>query len=175
MEFDCIEPDPQARETRGSSIASNSKVIASPVVSSQQPATSKGPGPGRIAEQQLEHTDRSTLKRILENAVPQTLQDVVIIYASVTGKRQGALFEETDVRKIYPKRICSAHWSAIQVTTASGLCSILDLTLQRKLKGFVTQESFALNDFLNNRFGHYYDSSSLHADRLRRQTGHKTA
>jgi len=29
--------------------------------------------------------DRGTLKRILENAVPQTLQDVVIVYAAVTG------------------------------------------------------------------------------------------
>ena len=29
--------------------------------------------------------DRVTLKRILENAVPQTLQDVVIVYAAVTG------------------------------------------------------------------------------------------
>ncbi len=32
--------------------------------------------------------DRATLKRILENAVPQTLQDVVIVYAAVTGMQQ---------------------------------------------------------------------------------------
>ncbi len=31
------------------------------------------------------NNDRDTLKRILENSVPQTLQDVVLIYAAVTG------------------------------------------------------------------------------------------
>ncbi len=39
--------------------------------------------------------DRGTLKRILENAVPQTLQDVVVIYVAVTGKQDGDLREET--------------------------------------------------------------------------------
>src|SRR5580692_8072073 len=38
--------------------------------------------------------DRGTLKRILENAVPQTLQDVVIVYAAVTGRQDGELREE---------------------------------------------------------------------------------
>ena len=44
--------------------------------------------------------DRETLKRILERAIPQTLQDVVLIYASVMGMRGGALFEENYVKKI---------------------------------------------------------------------------
>ena len=38
--------------------------------------------------------DRETLKCVLENAVPKTLQDVVLIYTSVTGLRKGDLFEE---------------------------------------------------------------------------------
>lgn len=63
--------------------------------------------------------DRETLKRILERAVPQTLQDVVLIYASVMGTREGALFEENYVKKIYPQCIKGKLWSAIQVTTAS--------------------------------------------------------
>jgi len=33
--------------------------------------------------------DRGTLKRILENAIPQTLQDVVLIYVSAMGKQKG--------------------------------------------------------------------------------------
>ena len=115
--------------------------------------------------------DRQTLKYILENALPHTLQDVVLIYVSVTGKRHGVLFEENDVRKIYPQRITGAHWSAIQLSTAAGLCSVLDLTLQRHLRGFVTQESFILRDVLNNRFGGYFDSTSRHAGRLNRQAG----
>ncbi len=102
--------------------------------------------------------DRNTLKRILENAIPKTLQDVVLIYVSVTGKQNGELFEENYVKKIYPKEIVGRLWSAIQVTTASGLCAVADLILQSTSspKGFVTQESIRYKDFLENRFGNYY-------------------
>jgi saccharopine dehydrogenase-like NADP-dependent oxidoreductase len=102
--------------------------------------------------------DRGTLKRILENAVPKTLQDVVLIYASVTGKRNGELFEENYVKKIYPITIVGHLWSAIQVTTACGLCAVFDLIMHSTSapKGFVTQESIRYSDFLENRFGCYY-------------------
>ncbi len=73
--------------------------------------------------------DRGTLKRILENAVPQTLQDVVIIYVAVTGMQDGELREENYVNKVYPQVIAGRLWSAIQVTTAAGLCAVLDLVL----------------------------------------------
>ncbi|MDH3546538.1 MAG: saccharopine dehydrogenase NADP-binding domain-containing protein, partial [Gammaproteobacteria bacterium] len=73
--------------------------------------------------------DRATLKRILENAVPQTLQDVVIIYAAVTGYQDGEFREENYVNKIYPQVVAGRLWSAIQITTAAGICSILDLVL----------------------------------------------
>src|SRR5205823_4499159 len=99
--------------------------------------------------------DRDTLKRILESAIPQTLQDVVLIYASVTGTRQGRLFEETYVKKIYPQEVHGRTWSAIQVTTASALCSVVDLVLTNPsaYHGFVTQETFLVADVLANRFG----------------------
>jgi saccharopine dehydrogenase-like NADP-dependent oxidoreductase len=102
--------------------------------------------------------DRNTLKRILENAVPKTLQDVVLIYVSVTGKQHGELFEENYVKKFYPRKIVGRLWSAIQVTTACGLCAVLDLILQSSSppKGFVTQESIKYSEFLENRFGRYY-------------------
>ena len=65
--------------------------------------------------------DRATVKRILENAVAQTLQDVVVIYAAVTGKQDGELREENYVSKVYPQMIAERLWSAIQVTTAAGM------------------------------------------------------
>jgi saccharopine dehydrogenase-like NADP-dependent oxidoreductase len=101
--------------------------------------------------------DRGTLKRILENAVPQTLQDVVIVYAAVTGMQNGELREENYVSKIYPQIIAGRLWSAIQVSTASGLCSVLDLVLThpQRRAGLVTQESFRLPDILANRFGRH--------------------
>jgi saccharopine dehydrogenase-like NADP-dependent oxidoreductase len=102
--------------------------------------------------------DRATLKRILENAVPQTLQDVVIVYAAVTGKQEGELREENYVNKIYPQVIAGRLWSAIQVTTAAGITSVVDLVLQKPQAhhGFVAQEQFRLTDIIANRFGRYY-------------------
>jgi saccharopine dehydrogenase-like NADP-dependent oxidoreductase len=102
--------------------------------------------------------DRATLKRVLENAVPQTLQDVVIVYAAVTGKQEGELREENYVNKIYPQVIAGRLWSAIQVTTAAGITSVVDLVLAApdRHHGFVAQEQFRLPDILKNRFGRYY-------------------
>ena len=102
--------------------------------------------------------DRGTLKRILENAVPQTLQDVVIVYAAVTGTQDGQLREENYVNKVYPQVIAGRLWSAIQVTTAAGITAVVDLVLERpgRYRGFVAQEQFRLTDILANRFGRYY-------------------
>src|ERR1700752_335702 len=102
--------------------------------------------------------DRATLKHILENAVPQTLQDVVIVYAAVTGLQDGQLGEEYYVNKIYRQVIAGRLWSAIQVTTAAGITAVVDLVLEGKGKysGFVAQEQFRLTDILANRFGRYY-------------------
>jgi saccharopine dehydrogenase-like NADP-dependent oxidoreductase len=102
--------------------------------------------------------DRETLKRILENAVPKTLQDVVIIYAAVTGYRDGELREENYVNRVYPQVVAGRLWSAIQVTTAAGVCSVLDLVLSNPGHhgGFVAQEEFRLGDILDNRFGRFY-------------------
>jgi saccharopine dehydrogenase-like NADP-dependent oxidoreductase len=104
--------------------------------------------------------DRPTLKRILENAVPQTLQDVVIVYAAVAGRQDGELREENYVNKIYPQVIAGRLWSAIQVTTAAGICSAVDLVLDEpgRYRGFVAQESFDLPAILGNRFGRHYAS-----------------
>ena len=102
--------------------------------------------------------DRETLKRILEKAVPKTLQDVVLIYTSVTGLRKGELYEENFVQKIYPHTIAGKLWSAIQVTTAAGMCSVVDLVFGRpgQYRGFVTQETFDLPSILSNRFGRFF-------------------
>ena len=102
--------------------------------------------------------DRGTLKRVLENAVPQTLQDVVIVYAAVTGKQDGQLREENYVNKIYPQVIAGRLWSAIQVSTAAGIAAVVDLVLAHPARyhGFVAQEQFRLADIVANRFGRYY-------------------
>lgn len=131
--------------------------------------------PGHCAQMQLLmndlklNQDRGTLKRILENAVPQTLQDVVIVYAAVTGRQDGELREENYVNKIYPQLIAGRLWSAIQVTTAAGICAVADIvvTQAQGYAGFVAQERFRLPQILQNRFGRYYaqgDTKHVSAD-----------
>jgi saccharopine dehydrogenase-like NADP-dependent oxidoreductase len=120
--------------------------------------------PGHCAQMRLLmndlklNSDRATLKRVLEHAVPQTLQDVVIVYAAVAGKQDGELREENYVNKVYPQMIAGRLWSAIQVTTAAGITAVVDLVLAnpRKYQGFVAQEQFDLPAILENRFGRYY-------------------
>lgn len=102
--------------------------------------------------------DRDTLKRILERSIPKTYQDLVIVYVSVTGKKKGVYVEENYLKKVYPTRLLGIEWSAIQVTTASGICSVVDMVLTdaNAYRGLVLQETFSLDVFLKNRFGHYY-------------------
>ena len=102
--------------------------------------------------------DRDTLKRILENAIPKTGQDVVLVYVSVTGTQEGIYSEENYVKKFYPKNINGTDWSAIQLTTASAICAVLDrvVTQPGKYNGLVKQEQFSLDELTHNRFGQYY-------------------
>lgn len=102
--------------------------------------------------------DRGTLKRILERAIPKTYQDIVIVYISVEGHKHGQLVETSYVKKIYPKKIGNLEWSAIQISTASGICSVADLVLThpQNYHGLILQENFRLDEVLANRFGHYY-------------------
>jgi saccharopine dehydrogenase-like NADP-dependent oxidoreductase len=66
--------------------------------------------------------------------------------------------QETFAHKVYAEETASGVRSAIQITTASGICAVLDLLAQGRLpqKGFVRQEDIALADFLANRFGSAY-------------------
>jgi saccharopine dehydrogenase-like NADP-dependent oxidoreductase len=104
------------------------------------------------------NSDRAVLKKILENAVPKTYQDVVVVYVSVTGQYHNVLMEDNYMKKIYPQVIAGQSWSAIQITTAAGMCAVVDMTLmsEKPLKGFIYQEQFSLTQFLDNRFGKYY-------------------
>jgi len=101
---------------------------------------------------------RALLKDILENAVPVTLQDVVIVFATVSGKRGGELLQETYAHKIYSAPLGGRVRSAIQITTAGGICAVLDLLATGRLpqSGLIKQEQIALETFLANRFGSCY-------------------
>ena len=101
---------------------------------------------------------RDVLKDILENALPATLQDVVIVFVTVSGMRNGQLVQDTYANKIYSAEIGGVMRSAIQITTAAGITGVLDLLATGKIadRGFIRQEDIDLNVFLANRFGRAY-------------------
>ncbi len=110
---------------------------------------------------------RELLKNIFEHALPMTLQDVVLIFVTASGYQQGRFMQESYAQKVYSREIGGKVWSAIQITTASGICAMLDLLAEDKLpqKGFVRQEQADLGAFISNRFGKNYvfdgDSGSI--------------
>ena len=101
---------------------------------------------------------RDVLKDIFENALPATMQDVVIIFVTVSGRKDGRLVQETYANKVYSAVVAGKMRSAIQITTAGSICAVLDMLAQGGLpgSGFVSQEEIGLADFLANRFGHHY-------------------
>ena len=103
---------------------------------------------------------RDLFKNILEHALPITFQDVVVTFCTVTGWQNEQFVQITDARKIYHQYIDGENWSAIQITTAAGVCAVLDLFVFGKLPntGFLRQEQVAFDDFMNNRFGKLYVS-----------------
>ncbi len=101
------------------------------------------------------------------------MQDVVLVFVTVSGTINGRLLQESSVSKIYNRVIDGVHLGAIQITTASGVCAVLDLLAEGKIaqSGLVRQEDIALDQFLANRFGGNFadaenplDSQRLSAD-----------
>lgn len=103
-------------------------------------------------------SDRETLKNLLENAIPATTKDVVLIAVFVNGQRDKGFVEDNYLRKIYPVEIAGSTWSAVQIATAAGLCGVLEVVLgdPGSYRGFVPQESIPLQQFMQTRFSDYY-------------------
>ncbi|TKT74435.1 saccharopine dehydrogenase family protein [Aquamicrobium sp. LC103] len=128
--------------------------------------------PGHVAIMKILLNDlglrdrRDLLKDILENALPSTSQDVVVIFVTVSGQINGRAVQQTYANKIYSQVIGGRLYSAIQVTTAASICAVLDMVAQGALpaKGLIRQEEIGLDAFLSNRFGGYYaEQPSLRA------------
>ena len=104
---------------------------------------------------------RELFRDVLENAVPVTTQDVVLVSITASGTRGGRLTQETYNQKVYHGDVQGKHLAAIQLTTASAVCAMVDLHREGKLPktGFIRQEDVSLPAFLANRFGSHYTSS----------------
>lgn len=107
----------------------------------------------------LKLKDKQTLLcDIFKGVMPQVEDDVVIVYVSIEGYIDDIFTERHFVEKYYSKHAFGCDWTALQMTTACGLCVTIDLALQADYfpGGFVKQEQISLNDMVNNRFGGYY-------------------
>jgi saccharopine dehydrogenase-like NADP-dependent oxidoreductase len=91
---------------------------------------------------------------LFDQEVPYTTSDVVVMLISVIGYKDGKLLEKTWSKKIYGE---DGH-SAIQRTTASGVCSVVTAYANNELvgEGFISQESIDYKIFTNNKFGKVY-------------------
>jgi saccharopine dehydrogenase-like NADP-dependent oxidoreductase len=107
------------------------------------------------------HSDQETLKDMMRRSMPATMQDVVLVFVTVSGMKNGFLVQEVFARKIFAQRGGANPLSAIQITTAAGICAAVDLFRSEKLpqSGFIPQERVKLPDFLANRFGRAYEKS----------------
>ena len=106
---------------------------------------------------------RDLLKDILETAVPTTDQDVIVVFATASGLRGGRLVQDSYSARILGTELAGHTLSAIQLTTAAGICTALDLVAEGQLpqKGVVGQEAVGLEDFLANRFGVAYAGAGV--------------
>jgi len=127
--------------------------------------TVRYPGHGAIMKMLLQELgmqhDQENLKTILRKSIPLTMQDVVLVFVTVSGECDGKFMQEVFARKIFADRSETNPMSAIQITTAAGICGAIDLFREKNLpqSGFIKQEQVALPDLLANRFGCAYQQS----------------
>ena len=98
--------------------------------------------------------NKDVLEKLFDKEVPRTTNDVIIFFVKVIGEIDGILQEKTYLRKIYGDE----RFSAIQRTTASGVCSCLEMYFKDQIpkNGFTKQESIVWEDFTSNQFGSVY-------------------
>ena len=92
---------------------------------------------------------------LFDQEVPYTTQDVVVMLITVIGQKDGKLQELTYSKKIYGDKTLNA----IQKTTASGVCAVVQAYAEGKLtgNGFQRQEDVPFDVFIDNKFGKLYE------------------
>ncbi|MCA8969009.1 MAG: saccharopine dehydrogenase NADP-binding domain-containing protein [Planctomycetes bacterium] len=103
--------------------------------------------------------NQEMLAEIFEQSLPATFRDQIVIFVSAIGNFRGRLTENVYAKTIYHQEIDGKNWSGIQITTAAGVCAVLDLLFAGKTPqtGFIRMEDVHFTDFIANRYGRYYD------------------
>ncbi len=105
-------------------------------------------------------SNRDLLKTMFDNTIPATKQDMVFIRVSAIGKKAGKLTEDSYCATIPAQKFNGIDMTAIQVTTANGICAMVDMVCQGKItgSGIINQEDVSYDDFINNQFGRVYQA-----------------
>jgi saccharopine dehydrogenase (NAD+, L-lysine-forming) len=107
--------------------------------------------------------NQKLLCEIFENTLPRVDNDVVLVYVSTEGYVGDEFCEKHFAKKFHSLSAFGHNWTALQLTTACGLCTTIDLALKENkfIPGFVEQEQISLDEMMNNRFGYYYRFNCL--------------
>ncbi len=99
---------------------------------------------------------RQELRDLLAHNLPTTHQDLIALQVVAIGQRRGAR-EQVTASQIFRHRDEDGG-TAIEDTTASAICVMVDLLVQGRLPrhGFVRQEDVTLADFLASPFAAVY-------------------
>jgi saccharopine dehydrogenase-like NADP-dependent oxidoreductase len=103
-----------------------------------------------------QHPDQAV--KILANAKPPVLEDVVYLHAAAEGTHGGRMLRREFVRAYRPLEIEGKMWTAISWTTAASAVSVIEMVASGALpnKGFVKQEDIPLDLFLATKSGSLY-------------------
>ena len=98
------------------------------------------------------------LELTFDRCLPTTFRDQIVIFVSATGQYRSRLTDNVYARTIYHREMDGENWSGIQITTAAGVCGVLDLLISGELpqKGLLRMEQVSYTKFIQNRFGSYY-------------------
>lgn len=103
--------------------------------------------------------DRKLAMDLMDHAVARTLQDVVIVFINCIGMKDGYRQQVNFKRAVRAVELFGRVWPAIELTTAAGVCAMVDLHRLGKLPrtGFVRQEECSLTAFNETLFGLAYE------------------
>jgi saccharopine dehydrogenase-like NADP-dependent oxidoreductase len=95
----------------------------------------------------------AALQREMMKVVPAVEDDIIVIYAFVTGfDKQGVLHRIESAYKVYPRNINGKKLRAIQLTTAAPMAECARLLLEGKWKGIVLQSQIDPDAFMSGPF-----------------------
>lgn len=102
--------------------------------------------------------NQEQLAELWDRTLPATFRDQIVIFVTAVGKFRGRLTENVYANTVYHQEIDGENWSGIQITTAAGVCGVLDMLFEGHLpqQGFVRMEDVDFEIFIKNRFGRYY-------------------